>query len=135
MILFSVHELTIVTVEDAGLPNQERVVIRPTQSVNLGAFGLYLGQLNAAGMITPYRDQFFWFGELTVAPPSWIFVYTGPGTFRQTVITSGTDPAYVFHWWKPHTLFGRPGIVPVLMRFDAVAIGSQPIQTRSLPGT
>jgi len=129
MILQPIHELTIVVVADVGVPNQERIVIRPTQSVNLAGFGLYVGQLLPNGMIRPYPDHFLWFGEIFVAPPSWIIIYTGPGNFQQTRLPNAGEEAYVFHWGKNFTLFGVPGIVPALFRFDGILIGTQPIKT------
>jgi hypothetical protein len=53
MILETIHELTIVGVADPGIPNQERIIIRQTQTVNLAGFGLYLGVLRSDGMILP----------------------------------------------------------------------------------
>lgn len=134
MILGPIHELTIVAVADAGNPDHERIAIRPTQSVNLAGFGLYLGQLKPNGMIRPYSDQFFWFGEAVVAPPSWIIVYTGPGNFQQTRMPGTGEETYVFHWGKSFTLFGIPGVVPVLFRFDGILIGSQPYSPPLLKG-
>jgi hypothetical protein len=127
MILPFIHELSIVGVADVNVPNQERIIIRPTQSVNLAGFGLYIGWLKANGMITPYPDHFLWFGELFVAPPSWIIVYSGPGKFQQTHVNDGRETAYVYHWGKSHTVFGQPGIVAALFRFDGILIGPQPI--------
>ena len=126
MILETIYELTILGVADVGIPNQERIIIRPTQAVNLAGFGLYLGQLRPDGMIVPFRDHFFWFGEIVVTAPGWIIVYTGPGEFQVSQLPGTKEPAYSFHWGKQTTILGAPNIVPALFRFDGISIGPQP---------
>jgi hypothetical protein len=124
VILPTIHELSILGVADAGVPNAERIVIRPAESINLAAVGLYLGVVQTNGFVQPVHDHFFWFGELVVAPPSWLFVFTGRGSYRQSQVPDTGHVAYTFHWNKPYTLFGTPGVVPVLFRYDGIAIGS-----------
>ena len=126
MILETIHELMIIGVADPGSPNQERIVIRPTQTVNLAGFGLYLGVPKADGMIVPLWDHFFWFGEIVVTAPSWIIVYTGSGMYQKTRLPGTWEEAHTFHWGKPFTVFGQQGIVPVLFRFDGISIGPPP---------
>lgn len=126
MILETIHELTIVGVADRGIPNQERIIIRPTQMVNLAAFGLYLGVSRPNGMITPLWDHFYWFGEVVVTAPSWIIIYTGQGIYQKTRLPGTWEEAHTFHWGKPFTVFGQEGILPVLFRFDGISVGPPP---------
>lgn len=127
MLLPTITELSIVGVGDAGVANQERVVIRPTEAIDLGGYGLFLGQLQKNGMVLPLFDQFLWFGDGEISPPSWLVVYTGPGTPQITTMRETGQPAYTVHWGKPYTVFQNPGIVPVLFRFDAIGIGPLPL--------
>lgn len=122
MILPDIYELKIIDVADRDVPNKERIVIQPTMPVNLAQFGLVLGYRHPDGMVRPLTDQFFWFGEIIVKPPSWIFVYTGPGKFGQTTEQNSGDPAYVFHWGKQATMLGQQDIAPTIFRFDGILI-------------
>lgn len=133
IVLPAVHELSLVGVADAGVPNQERIILRPMESVNLAPFGLFLGFTNPDGSARPLLDNFFWFGEVIVSPPSWIIVYTGPGEFQQSKLPDREEQAYVYHWGKPATVFGQ-GMVPLLFRLGAfVAGGAVPAVKPHLP--
>jgi hypothetical protein len=135
MFLFSpIHELSIVTVADPGVPNMERIVIRPTENVNLGEFGMAAGIKGEveSNMVLPLTSNFFWFPSRIVEPPSWILLYTGAGTTEETTLAGTSQRAYVFHWGAKTTIFQFREIVPVLFRQAAILIGPNP-STESLP--
>lgn len=123
MIFPPITELTIIGVENAGIPNRERIVLRPTELINLAQFGIILGYRQATGITTPWKDNFFWFGELIVEPPSWIFVYTGKGLYQQAILPDSGHKTYSMHWGRDYTVFNLPTFVPVLFRMDAILIG------------
>jgi len=118
-------ELTIVAVADAGVPNRERIVLRPTQEVNLGQFGMTVGIRNSdnPNLIVPITDFFFWFPNLVVEPPSWLFLYTGKGTYERTTVTGTSETAHVFHWARDTIIFAYFELVPVLFRHSSMLIG------------
>jgi hypothetical protein len=124
MYLPPITELSMIGLADAGTPNHERIVIRPTERINLAQFGIVLGYRSEAGLVAPYKDQFFWFGEQEIAPPSWIVVYTGPGKFRQS-IENNFGQVYWYYWGRHQTAFNVPEIVPVLFRMTNILIGSR----------
>jgi hypothetical protein len=123
MLLPPIVELTLVGVAGRNDPNRERIILRPTEPVNLGAFGLFLGYKTDEGRTIPLADSFYWFGEVEVAPPGWIFVYTGKGEYRETEIPELGQTAYVFHWGRTYTVFLHPRIVPALFRIGGVLVG------------
>ena len=127
MLVGLIGELVIQGVYDRGVPNQERILIRPTQAVNLGQYGIMLGVNNpqALNSALPINDYLFWFGDGIVEPQSWIFLYTGPGTARKTEMQN-KEPAYVLHWGRTHTVFAGSSVVPILFRVDAVNLGQMP---------
>jgi hypothetical protein len=125
MFLPPVLELTLVGVVDPGVPNQERVVLRPTESVNLSQFGLLIGWRNSDGSVVPVFDNFFWFGEIEVTPPSWILVYTGSGFFRKSVVPTSGQCVLSMYWGRSLTAFNVPQQLPVLFRIGSVLIGGQ----------
>ena len=104
MILPIVQELSVFGLVDRGVPNQERIILRPTELVNLMQFVVTIALREEGGMVRPLNDHIFWFPELIVAPPSWILLYTGPGTPRETIISESNQPAYTLHWGKPNTI-------------------------------
>ena len=99
-----VFELSVVGIFDAGVPHKERIVLRPTQAVDLSHFALIIGVNTATGVV-PLTDLFRWLGPATIAPPSWLVVYTDPGEDVETVHEQTGEPVHVRHWGKSHTLF------------------------------
>lgn len=126
--LADIVELQLYGVEDRGVPNRERVVLRAWDigPVNLAQFVVTIGLrgVEAEGA-TPLFDGMFWFGEMQIKPKQWLFIYTGPGT-RRTSSTIDGDDLFVVHWGRPGVVFVPETIVPVLLRMDAVAIGRSP---------
>jgi len=106
---------------DAGIPNEERIILRPTRVVNLRGFGIAVGVAVNENSAMAIHDNIFWFPEMVVEPNAWLFIYTGKGTFRQS--TAGGSPAIVFHWQRATTLFGREELVPVLFQAMNVEVG------------
>jgi hypothetical protein len=126
-ILATINELTLVGVADRGVPNKERIVLRPTEAVGLSAFALIVVFLRDDQTAIPLRDYFFWFGDLTVAPPGWIYVYSGPGENSVSEIGSTgqtKQPVHVLHWGKEHVLFNDDRVHPALVRLGGIGFGA-----------
>jgi hypothetical protein len=121
MFLPPISELSLLGVADRGVPNQERVILRPTEPVDLGRFAVLVGFTQDNGLVLPLWDNMFWFGELTVPTPSWIFLFTGPGQFQFSTIPGSQQPAYSFHWGRRITVFNDPKLVPLIVSIAAVA--------------
>lgn len=117
-----IPELNLVGVDKAGIPDEERIVLRPTQQVNLGYFGMLLGRRADEG-VQPVQNFFFWFSEITVRPPSWVFVYTGRGEARWTTTRQTEEKALIQHWGLRHTVFSDEAVRPVLFRFGSINVG------------
>src|SRR5438105_869754 len=107
-------DLEILGVADPGVPNAERILIRPTRTVSLIGFGIAMGLfISREQGAMPIHDNVFWFPDMIVEPPALLFVYTNAGKVLQTTLESG-EPALVFHWHRPYVLFTDPTLVPVL---------------------
>lgn len=117
-----VPELHLVGIADAGVPNQERVVLRPTQRLRLHGYGLTVGVPAAGPGALPLFDNVFWFPDVEVALPSWILVFTGKGRPMTSVTPSG-EQILALHWNRPLTVFDSRRVVPVLFRVDGSAVG------------
>jgi hypothetical protein len=116
-------QLTIVGIFDRGVANRERLVLRPTEPVNLAHFFVTLSLRNeTTRAVHPVADQAFWFPEFVLAPPSWIFLYTGRGTPSQSVIPATQHTAYAFHWGKDKTVFQDTRIVPAVFSFGSILV-------------
>ena len=118
-----IFELGSVSIADSGVPNQERIIFRPTEPINLGVCGVMIALRRSDGNYVPVNDEFFWFGDVEVAPPSWVLVYTGKGEY-----TVGRQPEtghliYSYHWGKAHTFFNYQDIVPVVFRMSGILVG------------
>ena len=114
-------ELHFVGVADPGVPNLERIVIRPTQEVDLLGYGVALGVGSLEEGAQPIFDNCFWFPSRIVTPPSWILIYTGTGTLRIT--EEGGQTVHNLHWQRSHTMFNNPNLIPILFRLDAAIVG------------
>lgn len=119
----AVTELMLIGVVDAGVPNKERIVLRPTQATDLRQFLLVPGIFNpTTGGAHPIFDNAFWFPDVSVEAPSWIHVYTGLG--NQTVDSlPGGDVVHTFFWQRSTVVFTFSDVVPVLIRIDAAVVG------------
>lgn len=115
-------DIQVVGVFEAGIPNKERVIIRPNRQISLVGVGIAVGLSAGDAGALPLFDNVFWFPEIIVEPPTWIFVYTGKGKTRQTTLAT-KDPALVFHWQRNATVFIKPDIVPIVFQvgFSEVA--------------
>jgi uncharacterized protein YodC (DUF2158 family) len=122
MYVNSINELILHGVFDRGVPNQERIVLRVQDNLNLAAYGLLL-TVYQSNSYTPLPDQFFWFGETILDPDTWVFVYTGAGFPRMTKTSVTNEPAYVLHWNREHAVFHQDTLQPTLIRIDAATNG------------
>jgi len=130
MIVDLITELTIIGVFDRGIPNQERIVLLPNQDLNLGQYGLMIGVRGQASMAFPIRDNMLWFGDGLVNKGDWIFVYTGPGEAKTTMLPNNQERLYSIHWGRKETILHHPDLVPILFRVDAVYV---PQEIANLP--
>ena len=95
-------DLRVVGLFDANVPNSERILIRPVLRASLAGWGIAAGFGSSDGSAFPVYDHVFWFPDIVVEPPSWIYVYTGNGQVKQTTMPNG-EPAMVFHWQRKET--------------------------------
>ena len=115
--------LSVIGVADPGVPNLERLVLRPSDTINTAAYGVIVGIRQPTGHAIPLRDSFFWFGEVIIRPPSWILLYTRPGQYGITKHTDG-NPVHSFFWNRDHTVFNLEETVPIVFEIGSLSIGS-----------
>jgi len=125
-ILPPVHEFGTVGIFDSGVPNRERIVMRPTQILNLAEFALTVSSVDDNGSVTPIPDLFLWLGELWVTPPSWIVVFTGPGSFNQGAHSQTGETVFELHWGRANTIFGSPNLAVSLLRIGGISSQTAP---------
>lgn len=126
-----VEELRLVDVLDHGKPNFERVAIYVEKPCQLAEYCLFLTVSMSSEPVAPIRDHMLWFGNGSVNPGDWIFVYTASGT---TTITDNPHAHFVgptpkiisIHWGKEHTVFQNRAVNPVLVKIGAVAAMTPP---------
>src|SRR5262249_31570481 len=105
---------------DRGVPNTERIALRPTRPVNLGEYVVGLGVRTPDGATFPLRDDFMWLEEGVLEPPAWVFIYTGPGVRRFTTVMGTTEPALVLHWGRDHTVLNDARVYPVVYHLEGI---------------
>jgi len=126
----TITELFVVGVFDRGIPNQERIVVKANEKVNMGQYGVMLGVKGANGTAFPISDNLYWFGDGYVFKGDWVFLYTGPGKPKTSELPNTKDKLYTIHWGRNVTVLGDENVVPILFRVDAVHV---PSSIRSLP--
>jgi len=127
MIFPDVIDISIIGVFDRGEPNLERIVLRTNTWVNLSEYGMMIGILGPHNLASPIYDHLYYFKtETFLIPDSWIFLYTGPGKDISSKMPDSEEPAYIFHWGKPFTVFAWTEIIPILFRIGSVQLGYPP---------
>lgn len=125
--LRQIDELAFIGIYDRGVPNRERIVLRPTRRIALAEYIVALGLKAPGGLVRPLPNNLFWFSdEITIEPPYWIFLYTGPGERLFTTLQATKDPALVLHWGRATTLLQNPEIEPVVLQLGGILQPSAP---------
>lgn len=120
-----ITSLTLLGVYDAGVSSRERILIRPTESVNLAQFGVLAALQLDNGQFMPLWDHYFWFGETLIEPPSWLVLFTCPGTPELKTDPKTGYPIQICYWQRKKTLFHVPKVFPILFQMNGVLIGGR----------
>lgn len=126
MIVSDLTELSVSTVLERGIPNKESIAIQVNQTINLGQYGVMLGQFSGLNSALPFRDNLFWFGDGVVEAGDWIFIYTGLGSPTKYRSADDKYNVYSTFWGRNSTLFANSNVVPMIFRVDAVNVPNPP---------
>lgn len=124
MIVSNITELFLYPVEDRGIPNKERIPILVQERVEMGYYGIMVGQFSDHQGTQPFLDNLFWFGRGIANAGDWILVYSGGGINKsEDWSTPPGSKVYSAHWCREKTMFANSATVPILFRFDKATIG------------
>ena len=133
--LDNIEELDLVGVADRGVPNKERIIMRPRWEIeNLQGYIVGLGIVDSTNplSLTPLANFAFFFTECCPELNSWIVLYTGKGEPQVTELPTTGQRAYTFFWGYDRVLFKHPLIIPVVLRVAGMEHpGGRPLD---LPG-
>ncbi|MGF1788978.1 hypothetical protein L4D00_24775 [Photobacterium swingsii] len=133
MLVSNITEFTVTGIQDRGVANLERIAIYVNETVNIGQFGVMIGnQPFGHTQAYPIRDNLLWFGDAVLNQGDWIFIYTGLGNVTQTDLEGGKK-LYSIYWGKAQTVFARTDIVPILFKVDGVQIPALPNDVPQIP--
>lgn len=116
--------VSIVRVDSPGVPNLERIVLRPMEEINLMSIVLAVGVRRDGGAFSPLQDLIFWFPDVVVRPPSWIIVYTGPAPLGAAPPNADVHSVQAFYWGRNETVFGDPLVAPMVFGLGSVALST-----------
>jgi hypothetical protein len=119
-VLHDIFELEYWGIFDRGIPNKERIVFKPRMRVQLTSFVILVGRKGPNGALQPYFDHAFLFPDVAVEPPTWVFVFTGPGTSVVSVEQYTQEPMQALYWGRTQTIFHDPNIIAAILRFDGI---------------
>jgi hypothetical protein len=128
MIVYQSLDMALWGVFDAGVPNQERIILQVAakQPVNLAKFIVMPGHVTDDGTgAVPLRDQALWMGDLFLDPGTVIFIYTGKGTPGFSRTAAGT-PSYITFWGRDATMFQDNRIVPMVVEIAFATVQRSP---------
>src|SRR5882724_12531878 len=75
---------------------------------------------NCVNTLQPFYDNAFWFPDVAIDPPTWVFIFTGPGTPTVSFEKYTGAPLHILYWGRKTTIFTTPNIVPVIIRNDGM---------------
>lgn len=127
-LLPTIQEIQLFGVFDRGIPNKERVVLRPTIALDIGNYIVVLGASvpGPSELVTPLRDHMVWFGSGQLSQGDWIFLYTGHGTPSRFPTAGGKGQILTTYWKHDQTLFHDAQFVPVILRLSGLLMEARP---------
>ena len=114
-------ELEIVAIADRGIPNRERIILRPNTHLNLQGFILGIGWGFPDAIALPIADRVFFFTEQWIDVESWVVVYTGKGETMTSEMDTG-ETAYSFHWGRSSVMFSNPKITAFVIKMASICV-------------
>jgi hypothetical protein len=133
IVIDDISEIQLHSVQQRGVPNEERILFQVLEDCELGVFGVLLGYRKDTGAIIPMRDHFVWFGERKATAGDWIFLYSGPGEYREMTMADRPGTLHICHWGREETILHDPRVSAVLIKIGEVAISVPPPPPKGLP--
>lgn len=127
-VLAGIPELQLFGIIERGVPNKERVVLKPTIALDISPYVVFAAVRTAPGtdLISPLRDHMFWFGSAFLQPNDWIFLYTGHGTPSTFPASDGNGQVHTLYWGHSLTIFHDPQVIPAIARFNGLQYEARP---------
>src|SRR5437899_6863 len=104
------YELDFWGVYDRGKPNEERIIFRPLEPIELGRYAIAPAIKQPGGLVRLFFDNVFWPPDVVVEPPAWIFLYTAAGKPKVTVESITQAPVHALYGRRKTTNFQSPDI-------------------------
>ena len=100
---------------DAGIPNQERIVIDVLENTDIGQYALSSVRVSAKpdGYFT-VPNSFYWFPDGPVKKGDVVVLYTKSGA-RSTTNNQDRSTSHFYYWGNPNTIFTDQPTIPVLL--------------------
>lgn len=94
--------IEIIGVRDSGNFDQERLLLKAKQNIDIGNFLVLTGMLADDKSVIPDRNDVYWFPDTTVAEGEFIRLYSKSGTNGKVAGKYGNNPAtyHNFYWDK-----------------------------------
>jgi hypothetical protein len=106
-------KVKIIAIRDAGNLRKERVVIKVTDSSDIGHY-LLVKTVSRAGTITTGITDTFWFPDREVAVGDYVVLYTKRGT--DTEKESNGTISHFFYWGRTEPIWNEPDHAVVLLQ-------------------
>ncbi len=128
----TLQDVELIGVADPGVPNKERIILRPWVDTNLQSYVVGLGKdIDGEGFV-PIGNRIFFFTQTIPESGSWVIVYTGEGVSTQSELPTTGEKTYTFFWGFKNVIFLNPQIIPILYSIGSMISGTP--GKLSLPG-
>lgn len=117
--------IQIMSLTDAGVPNQERLILRAALNENIGRYVIFDTVQTGPGKIRGTPKNAYWFPDRDIRAGDTIILYTKGGQNNQISNSDGTT-TFIFYWGKDSTLWGQPESSAALLK-----VSEWDYQTRS----
>lgn len=109
--------INIFTISDAGIPNQERLVLKVWGFDNLGNYIVFNTQKSILGGFSSSPKNVFWFPDKNVKIGDLIVLYTKKGVPSQSINKDGSTTHFYF-WGQEKTLWNNNFDGAVIIRAE-----------------
>jgi hypothetical protein len=119
-VLLDIPEIEYWGIYERGVPNAERIVFKPRIPLNLTSYAIIVGIESENRSLVPIHDSNFYFPEVIVYPPAWVFVFTCKGTTMVNVERTTKEPTHNLFWGRSQVVFGHSSLTAAIVRIDAM---------------
>ena len=113
----SFMKLKISEIENKGVAENERIILKVLESDNVGQYVIFKTKKLADDRVSSRPSDVFWFQNKEVKKGDWVVIYTKSGTYKSIINEKG-NTSHFFYWDKKEPLWKDSIDIPILLHID-----------------